>query len=216
MKNKQTDLKSERFSDFSCEELQEVFHNHCDRIDSLKEGIKEVLLIYMYSDAHEVKLTKKEAEKIIDKCEFLNKLPIEDSKDTRIKFLRYLVGDIDLLEDGTVILKNLSDTGIPVFKKTKTPQYVTEDELETITPLYVKEFIKEKKWTYKDLAEAIGAGESTLKAWISKGEIPEWAKRTILLMQKIDTLMQEKNEAQSESYIIKERLQDFKKLLNDI
>jgi len=201
-----------------CKELEKAFDEFQGKLSKFDTKICEGLNDYMFLDIHNVKLTKKEFSDIIKKCDFIHSLK-NYNKITSQDIQMYLNGAIDITKDASRVIKDISLLG-GVFPKgfsiKKAGQYITKEELETVTPLFVKEFIKAKKWTYKDLAEAIGAGESTLKAWISKGTIPEWAKRTILLMQKVDRLSQEHTQAKSEAYTIKERLQDFKELLSDI
>lgn len=188
----------------------------CDRIKKLNDAVLDALHLYLYTDTYEVKLTKKELDDLIKKCEFLNSLNVKDTKETRAEFLSHMLGDIEIQPDGNKVIHNIEMLGIPSLKNSKTDQLLTKDDLEALTPLKLKEWLKDRKWTYKDLAEAIGASEGTIKNWIIKGEIPEWAKRSVLYIQKCEEFEKKLFDCIEEHTTIKESLRDFKDLLDNI
>ncbi|EEP2000435.1 hypothetical protein HA651_001552, partial [Campylobacter coli] len=63
--------------------------------------------------------------------------------------------------------------------------YIDCDE---ITPIFIKDLLKQYNWNYKDLANNIGAVDTTIRNWVSTGNIPEWAKKSISYIVTIEKL----------------------------
>ena len=84
---------------------------------------------------------------------------------------------------------------------------------EELTTAQLKQFLKEKKWSYQDLADNIGSVESTIKNWSTKGEVPLWAKKSILMIQYIDNILAENRKIKKEVFDIKNKVDGFKSLL---
>ena len=198
-----------------CEVLKNADTLICNTIKNLNDMVFEALTMYIFSDNYEIKFTKKEIKNIIEKCEYLNSLDIEDSVENRSNFLHHLLGDVSVQQNGSLVIHNMELVGLGI-KKEKAEQLLSDADLETLTPFALKEWLKERKWTYKDLAEAIGAVESTVRNWMTKESLPEWAKRSILYIQKCEALQEKFDNSSVEALSIKERLQDFKQLINEL
>lgn len=67
----------------------------------------------------------------------------------------------------------------------------------------LKAFCKERNLTYKELGEAIGMSEATLRSNISKGIISEQTARAIELLKHIEALENELKEFRALKEILK-------------
>jgi len=170
----------------------------------------------------EIKFSKKETEEILEKANYLNK--IKNKEAIQEYFVKFFKDETTIGKNGEIIGVSLKDVfkDIPlvedIFKETP-KEYLDNKELNQlteITPFYFKKWLKSNNMTYKDFASLTGTAESTIKGWIRKEEIPEWIKRFILLLNKIDNLEKEKNYLQNELTEIKFTLKSFKHLLSSI
>lgn len=146
--------------------------------------------LYHTQNLDSVKLTKKEQEQILKKLSEYNKLNISD--ENKADIVRGLLND-DYKIVGDTLYKNSDPFSFlePFVGKLKDKEIINVDFID-ITPKFIKELTKAYSWTYKDLAENIGAVETTVRNWMSKGEIPEWAKKSISYIVTIKKIEKEK------------------------
>lgn len=206
----------------TCKELGITQKELIKRCEALRNVVVEALYIYAKDELQDVNLASKDKKEVVERCEYLNNFTSDDEESLKQTFIKHLKGEQTIevngmitgsIEDVFPAMRNIDSNPLT---KSKTKQIITNEEIEIVTPLKLKEWLKERKWGYRDIAEAIGASEGTIKNWVIKGEIPEWAKKSISYIQKYEALQVMLNESNDEIRYIKEHLQDFKKLLNNI
>lgn len=179
-------------------------------LDGIKMPIVEGLHKYYTEKLESITMTKNEVNELLEHVRDIN-----DKYDTTPEIVSQLLnGEISIVDGQVSKIVSMDEAfeNMPylkdVFKKNK------QELIDTsfITPLFLKQFCKEKEWTYKDLADHIGAVEGTVRSWVVKGEIPEWAKKSIAYIHKIDTFKLDNESSLS-------KLEDLKnawQTLNDI
>ena len=100
-------------------------------------------------------------------------------------------------------------------KEQKHKAVVSIEDAGQLSKEIFKKFLKNRLWKYKDFADAIGTSENTVSNWMSKkGEIPIWARFTILYMERLDIEIQEHTYSKQDIEETNRILSSFKSLVN--
>ncbi len=171
-----------------CKEIRVTYR----QLENIKSDILEGFLEYHANNLDNLKLTSKEGQEIFKKIKHMNSLSFDDKKDIKEVTRGFLNKEYDIDDCGRVI-KLVSPVEIfgPNYifacrslNKVKSVEIIEQE----VTPKMVKDLLKEYNWTYKDLADNIGAVDTTIRNWMSKGEFPKWATKSILYIITIEEL----------------------------
>ena len=172
------------------------------------KGLYEYHLINLDS----IKLTKQEATDILSVLEKADK--INAVGDEKVEYVRGILNDEYCISENKLIKKQdffdfLSFSGIGKEK------YKMNTITTPITPKFIKDIAKSYNWTYKDLADNIGAVETTVRNWMSKGEIPEWAQKSISYIVTIKELERQKSSSKDELKEVKNAIRTLMDTIKD-
>ncbi|EFN2206337.1 hypothetical protein HKC13_001832 [Campylobacter coli] len=157
-------------------------------ISQLKNEILDGFLEYWKKDLDSAFISKKESATILKNLKTLNSLKI-DIKDFNKELIRGILnGEYEFSGSDIIKKENIKDffSFFPELNfSDKKKVYIDCDE---ITPIFIKDLLKQYNWNYKDLANNIGAVDTTIRNWVSTGNIPEWAKKSISYIVTIEKL----------------------------
>lgn len=166
---------------------------------------------YHFLDLDGIKLTKQEATEILsilDNADNINAIG-----DKKVEYVRGLLNDEYYISENKLMKKQDLFDFLSFAGLTKEKYKMTIVSTQ-ITPKFIKDMAKSYNWTYKDLADSIGAVETTVRNWMSKGEIPEWAKKSISYIVTIRELERQKGSSNNELDEIKNALRTLLSAIN--
>lgn len=196
-----------------------VFKKACEILQVSPRKIEKYSLealrgLYEYHllNLDSIKLTKQEAAdilSILDKADKINAVG-----DEKVEYVRGLLND-EYSIAGNKLIKNQDLFDFLSFSGIGKEKLKMNTVTARITPKFIKDMTKVYNWTYKDLADNIGAVETTVRNWMSKGEIPEWAQKSISYIVTIKELELQKGHSNYELQEIKNAIRTLMEAIKD-
>lgn len=202
----------ENMDSFIFDEARKILQTTAKKLQKYTPETIKGFYLYHVVDLDKIKLTKQEATEILSILDNADKINAQG--DTKVEYVKGLLNDEYYISGNQLIKKQNFFDFLPFSGLGKEKHKMNTVSVQ-ITPKFIKDLTKNYNWTYKDLADNIGAVETTVRNWMSKGEIPEWAQKSISYIVTIRQLEQQQGSSNDELQELKNAIRTIVGVVKD-